>query len=183
MAKIEIELLRVSNDSKYIEFKVNCPDNYKFTGLFIRKYSLDNTGWMDGSAIISDPPSNIKVIRIETSIFGGTGMFQLRFEADLIEGSGDNTKITADGYASDINNVYTYILSLILDLDCNCSTPSKDLFKMFAFMYGHQEAMRLGRIEEAFRLYNIIIKNLKLCGWLERADNVGCEPLNCNCNV
>ncbi len=36
MAKIEIELLRVSNDSKYIEFKVNCPDNYKFTGLFIR---------------------------------------------------------------------------------------------------------------------------------------------------
>lgn len=35
---IQINLLRISPDSKYLEFSVECPINYKFNKLFIKKY-------------------------------------------------------------------------------------------------------------------------------------------------
>ena len=35
---ISINLLRISPDSKYLEFSVECPTDYLFNKLFIKKY-------------------------------------------------------------------------------------------------------------------------------------------------
>ena len=56
---IQINLLRISPDSKYLEFSVECPTNYRFNKLFIKKYDyLTTTGYpendrglIDGSAL------------------------------------------------------------------------------------------------------------------------------------
>ena len=37
---ITINLLRISSDSKYLEFSVECPTNYKFNKLYIKKYDM-----------------------------------------------------------------------------------------------------------------------------------------------
>jgi hypothetical protein len=40
---IQINLLRISPDSKYLEFSVECPTNYIFNKLFIKKYDYLTT--------------------------------------------------------------------------------------------------------------------------------------------
>jgi hypothetical protein len=37
---ITINLLRISPDSKYLEFSVECPLNYRFNKLYIKKYDM-----------------------------------------------------------------------------------------------------------------------------------------------
>ena len=188
-----INLLRVSRDSKYIEMFIQAPTDYQFKELLIQKLPSDgkfSNTWKDASALVANKDS--VTIKIATGIFDSTGSYPMyKFKISLIwAGEGDEPGIDGSkisdqydiAFISDINNVYSYILSLILDLDCKCLEPSNELFRMFSFLYAHQEAMRLGRYDDAVDLYKIIFKNLRKCGYLDRADNVGCVTNNCGCN-
>ena len=42
---IQINLLRVSPDSQYLEFSVECPTNYRFNKLSYKKEKLQQTKW------------------------------------------------------------------------------------------------------------------------------------------
>lgn len=175
---VQIELLRISRDSKFIEIIAECYGDV-FKELSIKRYGEVN--WNDASSLVLN--KNRVSLRIETAMLGGPGMFEVQFGlGDSNESCGVDPQKRTVAYVSDINNVYTYILTLLLDLDCKCLEPSTELYKMFAFLYGHQEALRLGRIDEAYDFYKVIQKNLKLCGYSAKATSVGCAPTNCGCN-
>lgn len=188
-----INLLRISRDSKYIEMFIQAPTDYEFKELLIQKLPSDgkfSNTWKDASTLVANKDS--VTVKIATDIFNSTGSYPMyKFKISLawvgigtepgIEGSKISDQYDI-AFISDINNVYSYILSLILDLDCRCLEPSGELFRMFSFLYAHQEAMRLGRYDDAIDLYKIIFKNLRKCGYLDRADNVGCVTNNCGCN-
>lgn len=188
-----INLLRISRDSKYIEMFIQAPTDYEFKELLIQKLPSDgkfSNTWKDASTLVANKDS--VTVKIATDIFNSAGSYPMyKFKISLAwAGTGaepgiEGSKISDQydiAFISDINNVYSYILSLILDLDCRCLEPSGELFRMFSFLYAHQEAMRLGRYDDAIDLYKIIFKNLRKCGYLDRADNVGCVTNNCGCN-
>ena len=187
---IQINLLRISPDSEYLEFSVECPANYRFNVLSIKKYDyLTTTGYPENSDGFIDASNLYKatstkeVMRIATSIFGGTGMFQVVFGVDW-RGVGeepllsDGTKLSDKetvGVCSDVNNIYNYLLQCLLSLDSRCAELDNDVRRAFIILYGHQEAMRLERLDEAEYFYNILKNNFSNCDKSVRINN------NCGC--
>ena len=177
---IQINLLRVSPDSQYLEFSVECPANYRFNVLEIKKfdyatttgYPANSSGFVDASNLYKQT-STKEVMRIATSIFGGTGMFQVVFGA-IWTGIGSEPKLTAKGLCSDVNNIYEYLLQCLLNLDTKCSTLTNDTRRAFILLFGHQEAMRLERIDEAEYFYNILKNNFVTCEATNRLNSTDC---------
>lgn len=196
---IQINLLRISPDSKYLEFSVECPANYRFNTLSIKKFDyLTTTGYPTNSGGFVEAgnlykkTSTKEVMRIATSIFGGTGMFQVVFKVSW-EGVGeeplyaDGTKLSDKetiGVCSDVNNIYEYLLQCLLNLDSKCSSLTNDTRRAFILLFAHQEAMRLERIDEAenfyekaAEFYNILKNNFTNCTATNRlnTNNCGCK--------
>ena len=188
---IQINLLRISPDSKYIEFSIECPTNYRFNKLFIKKYDYlttigypeNNSGWIDGSALYKQE-STKEIIRITTSIFGGSTLFYVEFGVKWIGSDPeplqiDGTKLsdeTTTGICSDVNNIYNYLLQCILNLENNCKTLDNDIRRAFIILYGHTEAMRLERIEDAEYFYDILKTNFSNC-----SNDIRLNTTNCKC--
>lgn len=186
---IQINLLRISPDSQYLEFSVECQANYRFNLLSIKKfdyltttgYPANSYGFIDASNLYKQT-STKEVMRIETSIFGGTGMFQVVFGV-MWTGLGDEP-LYADGsklsdkqvigICSDINNIYTYLLQCLLSLDEKCATLTNDAKLAFITIFAHQEAMRLERIDEAEYFYNILKNNFSNCEVTNRLNTTDC---------
>lgn len=75
---ITINLLRISPDSAYLEFSVECPIDYKFTKLYIKKYDMTpineaDSLWRDCSHLYSTttPTPTKQVMRISTEALSG----------------------------------------------------------------------------------------------------------------
>lgn len=175
---IQINLLRISPDSEYIEFSVECPTDYLFNKLLIKKYDYltttgyptNSSGWIDGSNLYTRT-STKEVMRIASSIFGGSTLFYVEFGIEWV-GAGDEpllsdgTKLsdkTEVGVCSDINNIYTYLLQCILKLDNKCNYLSNEIKQAYILLYGHTEAMRLERFEEAEYFYDVLKNNFGNC--------------------
>ena len=79
------------------------------------------------------------------------------------------------GICSDVNNIYNYLLQCLLSLDSRCAELDNDIRRAFIILYGHQEAMRLERIDEAEYFYNILKNNFSNCNSSVRTNN------NCGC--
>lgn len=189
---IQINLLRVSPDSQYLEFSVECPTNYRFNKLLIKKFDYLTTtgyptnidGYVDASALYKQE-STKEVMRIAIEIFKTTGMFHVIFGVNWDEELygpepllSDGTKLsgkTSEGLCSDVNNIYNYLLQCLLNLDSKCSTLTNDTRRAFILLFGHQEAMRLERIDEAEDFYNILKSNFSNCSTDIRINN------NCGC--
>lgn len=195
---IYINLLRISPDSQYIEFSVECPTNYIFNTLNIKKYDWETTtgypdnalGWVDASALYQGS-STKEVMRIATSIFKGSTMFQLEFGVQWIGGeteplNPDGSKLsdqTTIGVCSDINNIYEYLFTEMLNLYTSlitCVSISDDLKRAYIILYAHQNAMALGRIEDAEMFYDVLKNNFGTCSQVVR-QNSG-NSFSCNCN-
>lgn len=188
---IQINLLRISPDSKYLEFSVECPTNYIFNKLFIKKYDYltttlypeNNDGWIDGS-ILYKQESTKEVMRINTEIFGGSTMFYVEFGVDWTSEDPepilpDGTKLSTNttvGVCSDVNNIYNYLLQCILSLDGGCEGLDSDTRRAFIILYGHTEAMRLERFEEAEHFYDVLKNNFSNC-----SNNIRINTRNCGC--
>ena len=187
---IQINLLRISPDSQYLEFSVECPANYRFKKLDIKKfdylttegYPANSSGFVEADNLYKRT-STKEIMRIATSIFGGTGMFQVVFGVSW-EGVGEEpllsngTKLSDKetiGICSDVNNIYNYLLQCLLSLDSRCAELDNDMRRAFIILYGHQEAMRLERIDEAEYFYNILKNNFSNCNSSVRTNN------NCGC--
>lgn len=98
---ITINLLRISPDSQYLEFSVECPINYLFNKLFIKKYdavpvsSTDNL-WRDCSNLLQRT-STKEIMRISTTALSG-----LPLEPDQFGNSASTMYYVQFGAAIDI---------------------------------------------------------------------------------
>lgn len=188
---IQINLLRISPDSKYIEFSVECPVNYRFNLLHIKKYDWETTqnypvnmsGWVDASSLYKQT-STKEVMRVSSDIFKDSTMFQVAFGVDWIledalepiypDGAKLSSKITV-GVCSDVNKVYHYMLQCILNLDSRCAGLSDEVKRMFVVLHGHTEAMRLGRYEDAEYLYSLLQNNFSICKGESNSKDCNCK--------
>ena len=200
---IQINLLRISPDSKYLEFSVECPINYKFNKLFIKKYdaipvnSTDDL-WRDVSHLLQRT-STKEIMRISTEALSGysiepdsngnmaSTMYYVQFGVEWIEPNPGAPTLpiptTPDviGVASDVNKVYAILKDYILNLNGNCCTSTEDyqfLTRNYMFLYAHLEAMRLERFDDAEMFYDILKKEFVNCAYTRSAVN---RNTDCNC--
>lgn len=190
---IQINLLRISPDSKYIELSVECPTNYRFNTLNIKKYDYSTTtnyptnsnGWVAlGSAYVGTTTK--EVIRIATSIFVNSSMFYVEFGVRWIGTTteplnADGSKLsdkTTIGVCSDVNNMFGFLVTNILGQEYNCCPINDDLKRAFTFLYAHQEAMRLENFTTAEKFYDILKNNFSNCTTVTKY--VGINTCNCN---
>lgn len=201
---IQINLLRISPDSKYLEFSVKCPTNYLFNKLFIKKYDaipIDSNDdlWRDVSHLLQRT-STEEIMRISTEALSGfpiepdingnmaSTMYYVQFGVEWIEPNPGNPTLPVPtiedviGVTSDVNKVYILLKDYILNLDLLCNNPDdyNTLLRNYMFLYAHTEAMRLERFDDAEMLYDILKKSFSKCGY-KRSD--GFRILNtCNCS-
>ena len=164
---IQINLLRISPDSQYLEFSVECPMDYTFNQLYITHYisegEYDNT--IDCSYLLGGT-SQKEVIRIAVASFGTPiSMYKVEFGVTSdIEGAPAIDNVV--GVCSNVNFVYENLLDLILKLKKKCVSNSEYdiLDRNHMFLYAHTEAMRLQRYEDAETFYDIIMSLFSNCG-------------------
>jgi hypothetical protein len=77
---ITINLLRISPDSKYLEFNVEVPIEYKFNKLYIKKYDMERLNnndnlWRDYSYLIQGT-TNKEITQISTEAISGLTIAQ-----------------------------------------------------------------------------------------------------------
>lgn len=165
---IQINYLRISSDSEYLEFDVECPSGYTFTKLLIQKYSsTEALDEIDAKSVFETDPSSLnQIIRIAVSELGGTGLFRVTFGV-----TGSPTLSDVIAACSDVNDVYNFLLDSILNMQVNCMSADdyQLLTKNYLFLYAHQEAMRLERFtdtdfDEAGLFYDILVNNFTNCG-------------------
>jgi len=201
---IEINLLRISPDSKYLEFSVECPINYLFNKLFIKKYDMkpidsNDDLWRDCSNILQRT-STKEVMRISTTALSGLSLtpdqfgnsastiYYVQFGAEWVEPNPESPTLPIPtipdviGVASDINKVYSILKDHILNLDADCIKQEdyQTLIRDYMFLYAHLESMKLERFDDAEMFYNIIKQSFASC--LYNRDNYSRYLSNCGCN-
>lgn len=183
--KIIINVLRISSDSKYLEFDVECAKDYYFDTLNIYEYkeknnNQDYVGYDFSSIFIPDKTNQVFRIPLE-QIGGSPSMFYVEFGVSSLK---TNDKDTLLGVCSDISNVYRALLNDLLDLRFSCTCDYKvsdEVKRIFAILYGHLEAMRLGRYTEAEFFYSLIENNFGNCeGDKHNFINNSRKPCNCH---
>jgi hypothetical protein len=115
-----------------------------------------------------------QVLRIDLKAFGGSGFFKITMKEDC-----ETTEVcdTIEAYASDVSSVYRYLIGKLMNMNCSCYKLDEDLERAFMFLYAHQEAMQLNRIDEAIKFYIALAKQFNLCGPDGRFGN------NCVCQT
>lgn len=179
---IQINLLRISPDSQYLEFSVECPTDYTFNRLYVSRYLGDHKydTTVDLSAYLV-PDSTAQIMRIATSNFGSdTTMYKVTFGVvSSVEGAPELP--TTIGICSNINNVYANLLDMILKLSVDCVLPAEyeNLLRNYMFLYAHTEAMRLNRYFDAETFYDIIWNLFVNCGPSTRTQKTTTKTCNC----
>lgn len=179
---IQINLLRISPDSQYLEFSVECPMDYTFNQLYITHYisegEYDNT--IDCSYLLGGT-SQKEVIRIAVASFGTPiSMYKVEFGVtSTVEGAPLIDNVV--GICSNVNFVYENQLDLILRLKKGCISDNdyNILDRNHMFLYAHLEAMRLQRYEDAEIFYDILMNLFNNCGPTGRQVNVSTPSCGC----
>ena len=179
---LQINILRISPDNKYLEFSVECPEGYRFNTLFISKYL--------GEHLYDEPIdcSNLykrentkEVMRFPTNLFGTTvTMYKVEFGVEaIVAGKEEIENVVA--VCSNINHVYASLLDLVLNLTTCCLSENTlvPLMQNYMFLYAHIEAMRLNKYYDAESFYDIIYNLFVNCGTSARTTS---SINNCGCN-
>ncbi|MGV8961801.1 MAG: hypothetical protein ACOH2V_00200 [Candidatus Saccharimonadaceae bacterium] len=184
---IHINLLRISTDSQYLEFSVECDTGYTFNHLYITRYDVirkvdDNTN--DASSLLAGT-TNSEVMRIATSALGnsfGAEVTMYKVEFGVTPTNVGAPEIPNEvGMCSNVNFVYANLLDLIMSFTSCCISQSDydNLDRNHMILYAHQEAMRLQRYNEATYFYDIIWNLFQSCGPTTRQSNIVNKPCNC----
>jgi len=181
---IQINLLRVSTDSKYIEFSVECTTGYNFNLLYIAKYNVSTKLYettKDCSSLLQGTTQQ-EIMRIATSAFGAdVTMYKVTFGiAPSTPGGAEFAPTT--GICSNINFVYENLLNTVLGLTSCCIDDEtyNALLRNHMILYAHQEAMRLERYTDAEYFYGIIWNLFDHCGGYIRGVFTLTNPCNCS---
>lgn len=184
---IIINILRISSDSKYLEFNVDCKKGYYFTTLYIRDYrepisSGKQVVGKDFSSIFEDDQRTNWAVRIPLDELSGPSMYYVKFGA-----YDPNNPLKEDevviGVCSDISTVYKTLLNDLLSIRQSCSCDlgvSENVKRIFAILYGHIEAMKLQRYSEAEYFYSLIQQNFGNCEGDYPVNNSYKKSCNCH---
>lgn len=162
---ISVNLLRISPDSKYLEFSVECPVDYRFNRMDIWDYK--NVESMQDCSSLLSRTSNSEVMRISTKALEmEKTIIYVQFGVEYI-GTGNNIPISdVICVCSDINDVYFALHDKIVSL-ANNSISNKDyidLLKIKLVRDAHVEAMKLERYSDAhkhFETLKVLIAKIK----------------------
>jgi hypothetical protein len=157
---IQINLLRVSPDSKYLEFSAECTAGYTFNLLYVSRYNVTTKLYeaTKDCSLLLQGTTQQEIMRIATSIFGtDVTMYKVTFGITPINPI-DPIIAPTVGICSNVNFVYENLLNSILGLTNCCvdGTTYDTLTRNHMILYAHQEAMRLERYTEAEYFYGII---------------------------
>lgn len=154
---IAINLLRITPDSQYLEFWVECPTDYRFNRLDIWKYD-DVAGMQDCSTLLS-ATSTEEIIRISTSALTmEKTIIYVQFGVTYI-GTGDGVDIpNVIGVCSDVNDTYFALFDKIesLILDNINHQDYIDMIKIKMVRDAHIEAMSKERFSDAENLFETL---------------------------
>ena len=175
---IQVNLFRVSANQDYLEFILDCPENFRFNKLMLKQYdytptsSLDS-GWRDFSSIF-DPETDstriiarVKIIDPSTDFTAATlfyatlGVTWVGEEDEPAQDDGTYlTDIEVAVACSNVTWVYEHNLSLVMQLeDVTVNDPLyKSVTRNYLYTQAHLEAMRLERFDEAERFYTLLKK-------------------------
>jgi len=178
---IQIHILRISSDGKFLEFNVECPINYTFNLLEITRYNPETK--LDGDivdfSVALKKTTTVETLRIEAAFLGTPVTFYtVKFG---IKRTGTEITQTSIAYCSNVSFVYANMLDLVMQLTASCVSDSdfKNLTRNHLILYAHQEALRLNRVIEAKYFYDILVNNFNNCGSPSRLSGVSIK--NCNC--
>ena len=182
---IQINLLRVSPDSQYLEFSVECPLDYTFNLLYISRYNVTTKlydGTIDCSTLLQGTTTK-EIMRIATSAFtGDITMYKVEF--GVTSAVPENPEIdNAVGVCSNINFVYLDLLNILTSY-VGCSITSFDyekLTKVYIILFAHHEAMRLERYTEAEYFYDLLWETFVSCSGQNAGVSTGGLIRPCNC--
>lgn len=180
---IQINLLRVSTDSQYIEFSVECPAGYNFNLLYIARYNVSTATYdttKDCSSLLLGNTQK-EVMRIATSAFG-TDVTMYKVTWGVAPIAPESPELSPEtGICSNVNFVYQNLLNSILGLTNCCITPETydTLMRNHMILYAHQEAMRLERYTEAEYFFGIIWNLFDNCTGSARGGSMITNPCNC----
>lgn len=187
---IDINLLQVSADGKFIELDLFAPEDYIFDTLMIKKYDYiddvtypeNQNGWVDKSSLYFKI-DNREILNIPLDEFGSSTMFYVEFNV-IWNGIGEelpinNIMLSEQNYigaCSNVSDIYTYLLNCLIKLKDNCLTISNDIKRTYLILDAHKEAMKLERYEDAEFFYDLIKSGFNNC-------NININKINnCNCN-
>lgn len=188
---IIINILRISSDSKYLEFNVDCDRDYYFTTLYIRDYrepisSGKQVVGKDFSSIFEDDQRTNWAVRIPLDELSGPSMYYVYFGVQKNDNSEeDNSEKDnfAMGVCSDISTVYKTLLNDLLSIRQSCACDlgvSENVKRIFAILYGHIEAMKLQRYSDAEYFYSLIQQNFGNCEGDYPVNNSYKKSCNCH---
>ena len=170
-----IDIFRISPDGKYLEIDITCDVKYKFERFYIYDYQNKTEGkQIDILELIKEQFNHDQsriLSRISLDKLFGNTMYYADIEVELKEGDSaeeviDSNKIY-EVAASDISNVYFYLLPGLVQLGhpcdpCDLEIPI-EIQRAFLIMWAHIEAMRLERWGEAEMFYTLIKNNFQNC--------------------
>lgn len=210
---IEIEEMRISSNGEHLEFIINCPADYQFTEFTIQvgddddEYSIAESLFYDeetGEYLGGE--ENRFIGQVPVNLFGVSEpeiyTIHLAAKYKLLE---DNTEeeleieeelnpceetiekfIYADAMISDVSQAYYCLMDDILSLDAKCSDKETQdrVIRNYLILYAHQEALRLGYIDEATKWFNMIANCFTgRCGKSKKRnvnEGCGCKALYSN---
>lgn len=189
---IEISVLRVSSNGKYIEFIINCPEDYYFTDFIVNvyegddKYSLKDClfvvpeDYEGEDPTVEDEDGNLYwnkhyysgQFKLEDIDVTDPEMFEIYLEAhhnDECEEEELHRKRALEEkvYISDVSRVYSCLMDDILKLGtdlCKDSDVQDEIIRNYLILYAHQEAMKLRELSDAKKYFSILKKCFSNCG-------------------
>lgn len=182
-----IDIFRISPDGKYLEMDITCDNRYKFEHFYVKEYQNDSN--IDILSLLGDEfnQEDSRILaRISLDKLFGNSMYYANIEIELKEGeSAEEVSDSNKQYevaASDISNVYFYLLPGLVQLGhpcdpCDLEIPI-EIQRAFLIMWAHIEAMRLERWKEAEMFYTLIKNNFQNC-----LSEFEIKQKSCNCHA
>ena len=191
---IEINVLRVSSNGKYIEFIINCPEDYYFTDFVIGVYGGDDQYSLKSclfEAQLGDEDSIYNEddrlyyhnkqyysgqFKIEDLDVHVPEMYEITISAHHNPAADPEPQpeceqhpkvITTTAYISDVSKVYTCLMNDILSMGqnlCENSEVMDKLIRNYLILYAHQEAMHLRELTDARKYFTLLQNCFSTCG-------------------
>lgn len=176
--RIEISLCRVSASGKYLDIICNAPRNSEFVSMYVTTEYLKGGEFVKEEFEIEDafpdPDKCTYVFKLPISKFNLEGIpaiYWIKLTANDLDNPG--TLIYKDACISDTNAAYQSMLDDILSIGERCSTVSDAAIQKYLILYGHTQALYLGKIEEAKTLFKILVNKFSNCSGTSQRGSCG----------
>lgn len=202
---IEISLLRVSSNGKYIEFIINCPNDYYFTEFTVQVYgstdvySLSDIFKEDGEYKTDVHEYSGQFLVTDVGAIEENGhpkpeMYEIHLYVESNDDIDDHgieevAQKEETAYISDVSNVYDCLMKDILSVGesiCSNDEVQDRVIRNYLILYAHQEAMNFRELADAKKYFDILSKCFSKCGESNSCQSCNSnytiyKPSNCGC--